>query len=106
MIAVSSSSELLPLTSNSRKLFNIYLQFPNIILLLSYSEVRACLNDSRCQTPPSDFYSKGGGGPSGRGIIPLTLLMRTLLTLLPDGKKVPLTQYLGKEKTWYRDTLR
>jgi NADPH:quinone reductase-like Zn-dependent oxidoreductase len=42
----------------------------------------------------------------GLRIIPLTLLMRTLLALLPDGKKVPLSPDLGKEKTWYRDTLR
>jgi NADPH:quinone reductase-like Zn-dependent oxidoreductase len=42
----------------------------------------------------------------GLRIIPLTLLMRMLLALLPDGKKVPLSPDLGKEKPWYRDTLR
>ena len=42
----------------------------------------------------------------GLRIIPLTLLMRTLLAMLPDGKKVPLAPDLGKDKVWYRETLR
>jgi NADPH:quinone reductase-like Zn-dependent oxidoreductase len=42
----------------------------------------------------------------GLRIIPLTLLMRTLLALFPDGKHVPLTPDLGKDKAWYRDTLK
>jgi len=42
----------------------------------------------------------------GLRIIPLTLLMRTLLALIPDGKKAPLTPDLGKDNAWYRETLR
>jgi NADPH:quinone reductase-like Zn-dependent oxidoreductase len=42
----------------------------------------------------------------GFKVIPLTLLMRTLLAMIPDGKKVPLTPDIGKDKAWYRDTLR
>ncbi len=42
----------------------------------------------------------------GLRIIPLTLLMRTLLAFFPDGKQVPLTPDLGKDKAWYRDTLK
>jgi NADPH:quinone reductase-like Zn-dependent oxidoreductase len=41
----------------------------------------------------------------GLRIIPLTLLMRTMLAFIPDGKKVPLTPDLGKDKAWYRETL-
>jgi NADPH:quinone reductase-like Zn-dependent oxidoreductase len=33
----------------------------------------------------------------GLRVIPLTLLMRTLLALIPDGKRVPLTPDLGKD---------
>ena len=42
----------------------------------------------------------------GLRIIPLTLLMRTLLAMWPDGRKVPLAPDLGKDKVWYRETLR
>ena len=41
----------------------------------------------------------------GLRVIPLTLLMRTLLALIPDGKRVPLTPDLGKDNAWYRATL-
>jgi NADPH2:quinone reductase len=41
----------------------------------------------------------------GLGVIPLTLLMRTLLALIPDGKQAPLTPDLSKENAWYRATL-
>jgi NADPH:quinone reductase-like Zn-dependent oxidoreductase len=42
----------------------------------------------------------------GLRIIPLTLLMRTLLALIPDGRRAPLAPDLGKDNAWYRDTLR
>jgi NADPH:quinone reductase-like Zn-dependent oxidoreductase len=42
----------------------------------------------------------------GLRIIPLTLLMRTLLALIPDGKRVPLVPDLSKDNAWYRETLR
>jgi NADPH:quinone reductase-like Zn-dependent oxidoreductase len=41
----------------------------------------------------------------GLRVIPLTLLMRTLLALFPDGKRVPLAPDLGKDNVWYRETL-
>jgi NADPH:quinone reductase-like Zn-dependent oxidoreductase len=41
----------------------------------------------------------------GLRVIPLTLLMRTLLALIPDGKQAPLTPDLGKDNAWYRETL-
>jgi NADPH:quinone reductase-like Zn-dependent oxidoreductase len=41
----------------------------------------------------------------GLGIIPLLLLMRALLALIPDGRHVPMTPDLGKGNAWYRETL-
>jgi NADPH:quinone reductase-like Zn-dependent oxidoreductase len=45
----------------------------------------------------------------GLGVIPLSLLMRTLLTLIPDGKQAPLTPNVGEyglaHNDWYRKTL-
>jgi NADPH2:quinone reductase len=41
----------------------------------------------------------------GLRVIPLSLLMRTLLALIPDGKRAPLTPDLGKDNAWYRETL-
>jgi len=41
----------------------------------------------------------------GLRVIPLTLLMRALLALIPDGKQVPLFPDLGKDNAWYRETL-
>jgi NADPH2:quinone reductase len=41
----------------------------------------------------------------GLRVIPLTLLMRALLALIPDGKQAPLVPDLGKDKAWYRATL-
>ncbi len=41
----------------------------------------------------------------GLRVIPLTVLMRTLLALIPDGKKAPLAPDLGKDNAWYRETL-
>jgi len=41
----------------------------------------------------------------GLGIIPSTLLMRTVLTLIPDGKQAPLAPDLSKDNAWYRETL-
>jgi NADPH:quinone reductase-like Zn-dependent oxidoreductase len=41
----------------------------------------------------------------GMLVIPLSLLMRTLLALLPDGKKAPMTPDLSKDNAWYRETL-
>jgi NADPH:quinone reductase-like Zn-dependent oxidoreductase len=41
----------------------------------------------------------------GLRIIPSTLLMVALLTLIPDGKQTLSTQDLGKDNAWYRETL-
>jgi NADPH:quinone reductase-like Zn-dependent oxidoreductase len=41
----------------------------------------------------------------GMLVIPLSLLMRTLLAIIPDGKKAPLTPDLSKDNAWYRETL-
>jgi NADPH:quinone reductase-like Zn-dependent oxidoreductase len=41
----------------------------------------------------------------GLRIIPFTLLMRTLLALIPDGKRAPLAPDLSKDNAWYRETL-
>jgi len=41
----------------------------------------------------------------GLRVIPFTLLMRTLLALIPDGKQAPLTPDIGKDNAWYRETL-
>jgi NADPH:quinone reductase-like Zn-dependent oxidoreductase len=41
----------------------------------------------------------------GLRVIPLTLLTRTLLALIPDGKQAPLAPDLGKDNAWYRGTL-
>jgi len=42
----------------------------------------------------------------GMRVIPLSLLMRTLLVMIPDGKKAPLAPDLSKDNLWYRGTLR
>ncbi len=44
---------------------------------------------------------------AGFRVIPFSLLMRTLLALIPDGKQVPLTPNLDKPENndWYRQTL-
>ncbi len=41
----------------------------------------------------------------GLRVIPFTLLTVGLLKLIPNGKQVPLTPDLGKEKAWLRETL-
>src|SRR5512136_2017521 len=42
---------------------------------------------------------------AGLRVIPLTLLMQTLLALIPDGKQAPLFPDIGKDNAWYRATL-
>jgi len=41
----------------------------------------------------------------GLRVIPFTLLTRTLLALIPDGKKAPLAPDLSKDNAWYREVL-
>ena len=42
---------------------------------------------------------------AGLRIIPFTLLMVFLLKFIPDGKQAPLASDIGKDNTWYRETL-
>ena len=42
---------------------------------------------------------------AGLRVIPLSMMMRTLLALIPDGKQAPLTPDLSKDNAWYRETL-
>jgi NADPH:quinone reductase-like Zn-dependent oxidoreductase len=42
---------------------------------------------------------------SGMRIIPESLLVRTALSLLPDGRRVPLPGDAGQPVAWYRETL-
>ena len=42
---------------------------------------------------------------SGLRVIPATLATRTLLALIPDGKKAPLPQDVDKPNDWYRSSL-
>jgi NADPH:quinone reductase-like Zn-dependent oxidoreductase len=51
------------------------------------------------------WFGVAAAKKEGLRVIPLTLLMRTVLTLIPDGKRVPLAPDLGKDNTWYRETL-
>lgn len=51
------------------------------------------------------WFGVAGTKRHGLRIIPGTLLMRTLLSLIPDGKRAPLAPDLSKEKAWYRQTL-
>lgn len=41
----------------------------------------------------------------GLGVIPASLLMRFLVSLIPDGKRAPLPPDSGKPIEWYRQTL-
>jgi NADPH:quinone reductase-like Zn-dependent oxidoreductase len=41
----------------------------------------------------------------GLRAIPLTLLMRALLAILPDGKSAPLPPDLDKDSVWFNATL-
>jgi NADPH:quinone reductase-like Zn-dependent oxidoreductase len=51
------------------------------------------------------WFGVAAAKKDGLRVIPFTLLMRTMLALIPDGKRVPLTPDLGKDKAWYRGTL-
>ena len=51
------------------------------------------------------WFGVASAKETGMRVIPLTLLMRTLLVILPDGKQAPSAPNLGKDKVWYRETL-
>jgi NADPH:quinone reductase-like Zn-dependent oxidoreductase len=51
------------------------------------------------------WFGVAAAKKAGLRVIPLTLLMRTVLALVPDGKKAPLSPDLSKENAWYRKTL-
>jgi NADPH:quinone reductase-like Zn-dependent oxidoreductase len=51
------------------------------------------------------WFGVAASKKEGLRVIPLSLLMRTLLALIPDGKQAPLTPDLSKDNAWYRETL-
>jgi len=51
------------------------------------------------------WFGVAAAKKEGLRVIPLTLLMRTLLALIPDGKQAPLAPDLGKDNAWYREAL-
>jgi NADPH:quinone reductase-like Zn-dependent oxidoreductase len=51
------------------------------------------------------WFGVAAAKKQGMRVIPLSLLTRTLLALIPDGKKAPLTPDLSKDNAWYRKTL-
>lgn len=51
------------------------------------------------------WFGVAGTARSGMSVIPASLLMRFLLSLIPDGKKAPMPPNSGEPKTWYRETL-
>jgi NADPH:quinone reductase-like Zn-dependent oxidoreductase len=51
------------------------------------------------------WFGVAAAKKQGLRVIPLSLLTRTLLAVLPDGKQAPLTPDLSKDNAWYRATL-
>jgi NADPH:quinone reductase-like Zn-dependent oxidoreductase len=51
------------------------------------------------------WFGVAASKKQGFRVIPLSLLTRTVLALIPDGKKAPLTPDLSKDNAWYRETL-
>ncbi|MFH0916137.1 MAG: medium chain dehydrogenase/reductase family protein [bacterium] len=51
------------------------------------------------------WFGVAATSKEGMRVMPLSLLMRTLVALIPDGKRAPLTPNLGKDNVWYRRTL-
>jgi NADPH:quinone reductase-like Zn-dependent oxidoreductase len=55
------------------------------------------------------WFGVASTSKAGMRVIPLSLLMRTLLALIPDGKQAPLMENAGKfaleHNDWYRETL-
>lgn len=51
------------------------------------------------------WFGVADSAEHGLGVIPASLLMRTLLSLLPNGKRAPLPPDSGEPVEWYRQTL-
>jgi NADPH:quinone reductase-like Zn-dependent oxidoreductase len=55
------------------------------------------------------WFGVAATSKQGMRVIPLSLLMRFLLALIPDGKQAPLTPHVGQlaetHNAWYRETL-
>ena len=51
------------------------------------------------------WFGVAATSKAGMRVIPLSMLMRTLVVLIPDGKRAPLTPDIGKPNAWYRETL-
>ncbi len=58
-----------------------------------------------CQGGRLVWFGVAATSKAGLRVIPLSLLMRTLLALIPDGKQAPLFPDLGKDNARYRATL-
>jgi NADPH:quinone reductase-like Zn-dependent oxidoreductase len=52
------------------------------------------------------WFGVAAAKKDGLRVIPLSLLMRTLLAMIPDGKQAPLAPDIGKDNAWYRETLK
>ena len=52
------------------------------------------------------WFGVAAAKKDGLRVIPLSLLMRTLLAIIPDGKRAPLAPDIGKDNAWYRETLK
>ncbi|MCB2224530.1 MAG: zinc-binding dehydrogenase [Actinobacteria bacterium] len=51
------------------------------------------------------WFGVAATASSGIGVIPSSLAMRLLLSLLPDGRRAPMPPNVGKPQDWYRETL-
>lgn len=51
------------------------------------------------------WFGVAGTRRHGLKVIPLSLIMRLLLSLIPDGKKAPMSPDVSKPAEWYRTTL-
>ena len=51
------------------------------------------------------WFGVAASKEKGVRVIPASLLMRSLLALIPDGKKAPMPPDGGKPNAWYRETL-
>jgi NADPH:quinone reductase-like Zn-dependent oxidoreductase len=51
------------------------------------------------------WFGVAGTSRHGIKVIPQSLLTRFLLSLIPDGKKVPMPPDSAKPNAWYRETL-
>lgn len=51
------------------------------------------------------WFGVAGSSRHGAGVIPASLLTRLALSLIPDGRSVPMTSDVSEPNEWYRETL-